>query len=176
MERTPGPMRDNGDGASTREAAGFVELDRAEAMRLMASVGYGRVVFTQGALPAIRTVNHLVDGGRVIVRTRVTAKLSTAMRSSPTSHVVVAYQADDLDPQRQAGWSVVVTGLARTVTDRDEIARYEQLLHPWVNQADTVVAIEPQMVTGIRIIPASSTRDHMTPRSRQSWRRRRSDY
>ena len=72
-------------------------------MRLMASVGYGRMVFTQGALPAIRTVNHLVDGGRVIVPTRVTAKLTTAMRSSPTSHAVVAHQADDLDPQRQAG-------------------------------------------------------------------------
>ena len=35
--------------------------------------------------------------------TRVTAKLTTAMRSSPTSHAVVAHQADDLDPQRQAG-------------------------------------------------------------------------
>ena len=160
METTPGPMRDNGDGASTREAAEVVELDRAEAMGLLASVSYGRVVFSRGALPAIRPVNHLVDGDRVIVRTRVTAKLTTAMRSSPTSHVVVAYQADDLDPQRRGGWSVVVTGLAITVTDPDEIARYEQLLHPWVHKADTVVAIEPQIVTGIRIIPASSAPDH----------------
>ena len=80
-----GPARDNGDGASTREAAEVVELDRAEAMRPMASVGYGRVVFTQGALPAIRTVNHLVDGGRVIVRTRLTAELTTAI--APSAHV-----------------------------------------------------------------------------------------
>ena len=127
MERTLSPMWNNDDGASTREAAGVVELDRAEAMRLLASVGYGRVVFSQGALPAIRPVNHLVDRGRVIVRTRVRAKLSTAMRSSPTSHAVVAYQADDLGSQRQAGWSVVVTGRARTVTDPHEIARYEHL-------------------------------------------------
>ena len=159
METTPGPMGDNGDGASTREAAEVVELDRAEAMGLLASVSYGRVVFSQGALPAIRPVNHLVDGDRVIVRTRVTAKLTTAMRSSPTSHVVVAYQADGLDPPTAGGWSVVVTGLAITVTDPDEIARYEQLLHPWVHKADTVVAIEPQIVTGIRIIPASSAPD-----------------
>ena len=95
METTPGRVRDNSDGTSTREAAEVVELDRAEAMRLMASVGYGRVVFIEGALPAIRPVSHLVDGGRVIVRTRLTAKLTTAMRSSPTSHAVVAYQADD---------------------------------------------------------------------------------
>jgi hypothetical protein len=44
------------------------ELDRGEAMRLLASV-YGRVVFTQNALPAIRPMNHLVDEGRVIIRT-----------------------------------------------------------------------------------------------------------
>jgi len=29
--------------------------------------------------------------------------------------------------------------------------RYEQLLHAWVNRADTVVAIEPGMITGLRI-------------------------
>ncbi|HUH71072.1 MAG TPA: pyridoxamine 5'-phosphate oxidase family protein [Mycobacterium sp.] len=160
METTPGPVRAKGDGASTSEAAEVVELDRAEAMRLLASVGHGRVVFSEGALPAIRPVNHLVDGGRVIVRTRVTAKLTKAMRSNPTSHVVVAYQADDLDPQRRAGWSVVVTGVAITVTDPVEIARYEQLLHPWVNKADTVVAIEPEIVTGIRIVSSGSAPDH----------------
>jgi len=47
METTPGPVRDNDYGASTREAAEVVELDRAETMRLLATVGYGRVVFSQ---------------------------------------------------------------------------------------------------------------------------------
>ena len=45
-----------------------------------------------------------------------------------------------------------MTGRAYTVTDPDQVARYEQLLHPWVNHADTVVAIEPGIVTGFRII------------------------
>ena len=45
-------------------------LDEAAAMRLLASVDYGRVVFTLAALPAIRVVNHLVDGDRIIIRTR----------------------------------------------------------------------------------------------------------
>ena len=53
----------------------------------------------------------------------------------------MAYEADDLDPQRQLGWSVVVTGLATTLTDPEQIARYERRLHPWVNAAmDTVIA------------------------------------
>ncbi len=80
-----------------------VELDRDEAMRLLASVEYGRVVFTADALPAIRPVNHLVDDGRVIIRTRLNRKLSVSVRSSTDSRVVVAYEADDLDPQRRAG-------------------------------------------------------------------------
>jgi Pyridoxamine 5'-phosphate oxidase len=130
-----------------------VELDRAEALRLLASVDHGRVVFTREALPAIRPVNHLVDDGRVIVRTRLTAKVSTAVRSGSTSEVIVAYEADDLDPQQRLGWSVVVTGPAITITDPDQIARYEQLLQPWVNMTmDTVIAIESEIVTGVHIV------------------------
>jgi hypothetical protein len=146
-------VTENREGTSAGIPREIVELGRAEAMRLLASVGLGRVVFTLDALPAIRPVNHIVDNGRVILRTRLTAQISTAMRSGADRGVVVAYEADDLDPQRQLGWSVVVTGLAKTVTDPDHIARYEQLLHPWVNKVDTVIAIEPQIVTGIRIAP-----------------------
>jgi hypothetical protein len=51
---------------------------------------------------------------------------------------------------------VVVIGLATTVTDPDQMARYEQILQPWVNMAmDTVVAIEPQIVTGVHIVANS---------------------
>jgi nitroimidazol reductase NimA-like FMN-containing flavoprotein (pyridoxamine 5'-phosphate oxidase superfamily) len=125
-------------------------LDSATATRLLASVDYGRVVFSLKTLPAIRPVNHLVDEGRIIIRTRLTASISTAVRSG--DGVVVAYEADSLDPQTRTGWSVVVTGRAYTLTDPDQVLRYEQLLHPWVNHADTVVAIEPEIVTGLRII------------------------
>ncbi len=123
-------------------------LDEAAAMRLLASIDYGRVVFTLAALPAIRVVNHLVDGERIIIRTRLTAAISAAARSA--DGVVVAYEADSIDPPTRTGWSVVATGLARTLTEPDYVARYEQLLHPWVNHADTVVAITPGMVTGLR--------------------------
>ena len=124
-------------------------LGAAAAMRLLASVDYGRVVFTLAALPAIRVVNHLVDGDRIIIRTRLTATISAAVRSA--DGVVIAYEADRIDPPTRTGWSVVATGLARTLTDPDEVARYEELLHPWVNHADTVVAITPAMITGLRL-------------------------
>lgn len=125
-------------------------IEPDEALRLLASVTYGRVVFTENALPAIRPVNHLVDGGRVIIRTRVATALGAAIRTT-NPPPVVAYEADDMDPQRRVGWSVIVVGLARTVSDPGEIALYENLLQPWVNHADSVISIEPQIVTGFRV-------------------------
>ena len=132
-------------------ANGSQKLSQAEAMRLLASVDYGRVLFTLKALPAIRPVNHLVDEGRIIIRTRLTTAISTVVRSADPG-VVVAYEADDFDSQRQSGWSVVATGWAHRVSDPGEVSRYEQLLHPWVNYADTVLAIDPGIVTGFHII------------------------
>jgi hypothetical protein len=158
-------MADGHDDEHMRFGREVVELDRAEALRLLASVTYGRVVFSLHTLPAIRAVNHLVDDeDGIIVRTRLTAKISTAVSSNANSGLVVAYQAEDLDPLQRLGWSVVVTGLARTVTDPDQIARYEQLLHPWVNEADTAVAIEPQVGTGIRIMRVDGTLTHQSSR------------
>ena len=43
-------------------------------------------------------------------------------------------------------------GRAYTVNDPGQVLRYERLLHPWVNHADTVLAIEPDVVTGFHII------------------------
>src|SRR5271166_5148368 len=129
-------------------AAGAQRLDSSEAIRLLASTSYGRIVFTLNALPAIRPVNHLLDEGRIIIRTRLTASISAAVRSS--DGIVVAYEADSIDPQTRTGWSIVVTGHAHTITDPDQVSRYGQLLHPWINHADT--AIEPEIITGFRIV------------------------
>lgn len=136
-----------------------IELDHLAAMRLLGSATYGRVVFNHHALPAIRVVNHIVDEGRVIVRTRLAATVSTVVRLGSDTGVVVAYEADDLDPQRREGWSVSLTGWATTVTDPRLTARYERLLDPWVTMTmDTTIAIQPEIVTGIRIVDSTHTR------------------
>ena len=126
-------------------------LPPSEAIRLLATADFGRVVFSLNALPAIRPVNHVVDDGRIIIRTRLTRAISTVVTSADSGGVVVAYEADELDPWSRSGWSVVVTGWARPVTDPERVSRYERLLHPWVNHADTVLAIEPQTVSGLLI-------------------------
>lgn len=130
-----------------------VQLDDREALRLLASVDHGRVVFNDKALPAVRLVNHVVDGGRIIVRTRLGATVSSAVRAGDGAGVVVAYEADHLDPERRTGWTVAVTGWATMITDSRQLARYEQLVHPWVNMTmDTMIAIQPEIITGLRIV------------------------
>ncbi|APE34866.1 pyridoxamine 5'-phosphate oxidase [Nocardia mangyaensis] len=129
-----------------------LELGRSEALRLLASAPMGRVVYTRDALPAIRPVNHLVDeDGLIVVRTRLHSTLTGL--ASHTSPVVVTYGADEIDPVRRIGWSVSVTGLARTVSDPRRIESYERRLRPWVEGAmDAVITIDPDIVTGIRLL------------------------
>ncbi|KMO72758.1 pyridoxamine 5'-phosphate oxidase family protein [Mycolicibacterium chubuense] len=125
------------------------ELTRVEAVRLLASVPYGRVIFTLNALPAARPVNHVIDDGQVIICAWLNPKISAAERS--TDGVVVGYQADSLDARRQTGWSVSVTGRAHTLTDPEQVSRYERMLDPWLHRADTFVSIDPAIVNGFRI-------------------------
>ncbi|MET9315812.1 pyridoxamine 5'-phosphate oxidase family protein [Kribbella sp. NPDC003505] len=133
--------------APVDEARHLVEVDRQEAVALLASVRVGRVVFTRNALPAIRPVNHAVIDGRIVMRTRLSACVSSAAGE------VVAYEADDLDTIRRLGWSVVVTGTARTIDDPDRIARYTPLVQPWADlPLDVLIGIDLQLVTGYRFV------------------------
>nr|WP_241266112.1 pyridoxamine 5'-phosphate oxidase family protein [Streptomyces boncukensis] len=131
-------------------------LDRAEALRLLGSVSFGRVVFTQGALPAIRAVNHVLDGGEIVIRTHEGAALTSHTQQGGAPGVVVAYEADAIDPGTHLGWSVVATGYAHLVTEPHELERYRAMLRPWVDRAmDFAVRIRPDLVTGVRLSDAS---------------------
>ncbi|MFC8244573.1 pyridoxamine 5'-phosphate oxidase family protein [Streptomyces chartreusis] len=133
-----------------------VELDAAEAMRLLGSVSLGRIVFTRHALPTIRPVNHVLIDGDIVIRTHEGASLTAHTRRADSAGVVVAYEADAIDEDTHLGWSVVATGYARLVTDPHELARYRALLRPWVqNTMDYAVRIRPDLLSGIRLTPAT---------------------
>jgi len=132
--------------ALDEEPGGFVELPEAKSMSLLSSVPFGRVVFSRDALPAIRPVNHIVDDGSIIIRTHLGAAVLSAVG------MVVAYEADSIDPVSRTGWSVIVLGLAKPVLDRDEAARFERELRPWVRGTmDHVIRIVPELVTGFEL-------------------------
>ncbi|MCY0927985.1 pyridoxamine 5'-phosphate oxidase family protein [Streptomyces sp. H27-H1] len=146
IRRTEGQ---DGDMTATRRMR---ELDKAEALGLVATVSLGRIVFTQHALPAVRPVNHLVEGEDIIVRIHDDGALASLVAPADVPGVVVAYEADAIDPVTHLGWSVVVTGYACPVTDADEVARFASLLRPWVGHPATgALRIRPDLVTGFRL-------------------------
>lgn len=126
-------------------------LPRAESLRLLRSVSVGRLVYTHLALPAIRPVNHVVDGDRVIIRSYSGTAIAAAVRGN--SGMVVAYEADRIDGDSHLGWTVIITGRASLLSDPAEVARYQELLHPWVtSDLDDVIAIQADMVDGFRLV------------------------
>ncbi|MGW2464320.1 pyridoxamine 5'-phosphate oxidase family protein [Streptomyces sp. NPDC004457] len=128
-----------------------VDLDPAEALRLLGSVSLGRIVFTQQALPAVRPVHHVLDDGDIVILTQEGAALVSQAQQSGGTGVVVAYEADVLDPDTHLGWSVVVTGYARLVDDSSEATRIHGLLRHWspVEGSGRAVRIHPELVTGV---------------------------
>jgi nitroimidazol reductase NimA-like FMN-containing flavoprotein (pyridoxamine 5'-phosphate oxidase superfamily) len=135
--------------APARHYRHLVELDRARCLDLLGSVSFGRIVFTYKALPAIRPVNHILRHSDVIIRSH----LGSAMVSAAADGAVVAYEADDIDPVAHTGWSVVVTGHARLITDPDLVDHYRTRLEPWADDLpmDYVLRIESELVTGFEL-------------------------
>lgn len=126
------------------------QLSRTKALEHLGSVDLGRLVFTHQALPAIRPVNHLVEGESIIVR----ATSGAAITSAADRGVIVAYEADSIDPDSRLGWSVIVIGTARLLTDDVAVARYRARLEPWISGVvDDVITISADLVTGYQMVP-----------------------
>lgn len=128
-------------------------LDRDECLRLLAGATLGRVGVSFGALPTILPVNFRLVDEEIAFRTTVGTKLDAA-----TCNAVVAFEVDEFDPIYHSGWSVVVLGIAREVTDADELDRFHHAHIPrWAPvPSERVVAIPTEMVSGRRIGPVPS--------------------
>ena len=109
-------------------------------MRTAAPVDIG-----SDAMPAAFPVKYAVIGREIYFRTAVGTKLAAAV-----NRTVVAFQADEFDAASATGWSVLVVGPARLVTDPDERALLDRAgIHSWV-VADPphYVAIGMDRITG----------------------------
>jgi pyridoxamine 5'-phosphate oxidase-like protein len=125
------------------------ELTSEESLQLLKGARFGRIVFTSRALPAIRLARHVVDDGDIVLRGDDRAAVVSAADGG--RGVVVAYQADLIDPEDR-GWSVLVTGTASLVGDPDQVARYRLVLPPWLaGETDQFIRIHPAIITGFRL-------------------------
>ena len=127
---------------------GLEVLDREQCLSLLAGASLGRVGVTTGALPTVLPVNFVLHDDRILIRSGEGTKLDAALRDA-----VVAFEVDDFDPLYHSGWSVVVTGVATSLDDPEELAAVDRLALPhWAPQPDGhVVAISTEMVSGRRL-------------------------
>jgi nitroimidazol reductase NimA-like FMN-containing flavoprotein (pyridoxamine 5'-phosphate oxidase superfamily) len=124
-------------------------LNRRRCLDLLATVRVGRLVFTEDAMPAVQPVNFRLWRDDVVIRVAGGPKLAAA-----TNNLVVAFQADELDPDLRTGWSVTVVGHAHPITDVSELVELSgTFVQPWVDgRRDHFVRIRTEKMTGRRFL------------------------
>ena len=127
-------------------------LSREECLDRLASVRVGRLGVSIDALPVVLPVNFVIARGNVVIRTVEGTKLDAAL-----SETIVAFEADDYDPDGEWGWSVLVRGRSTEILDHRELAEAARLpLRAWAfkdGSANRFLKIEPTILTGRRFGP-----------------------
>ncbi|WFP17298.1 pyridoxamine 5'-phosphate oxidase family protein [Citricoccus muralis] len=118
-------------------------LDDERSWKLLTHTRHARVAFQGDDRLEIFPVNILTEQPVVYFRTAPGSKLTAAEVGLP-----VVLEADGMLPDQ--GWSVVARGLARELTDEEDIRRVRRLgLTPWVPTfKDHVVAVEVTEISG----------------------------
>ena len=102
-------------------------LDDAECIRRIESVPLGRIGFMAEGRPLVLPVNYVWYDGSVVFRTLEGQKLAAAAREQD-----VCFEIDEWDHTEHTGWSVVMIGRARQVTEWAEIEELERAgVVPW---------------------------------------------
>jgi len=129
-------------------AATLVDLNRDDCLALLAGGLIGRVVVSDGALPAAYPVPYLLDCGEVLFRAATTGRLAVVATGR-----VVGFQADDLDADTRTGWSVLAVGEVYEVVDPSRFADLaDRLPEPWIpDPTARMLALPLQRLTGRRI-------------------------
>ncbi len=121
-------------------------LTEAECRERIGPGGVGRFLFDEPDRgPVALPVNYRMDGDNVIFRTG-----SRTVITGGVSEAAVSFDVDHLDDVLGEGWSVLLTGTARVVSEPAELARLSALgVEPWAGgERDTWVRLTPRQVTG----------------------------
>jgi nitroimidazol reductase NimA-like FMN-containing flavoprotein (pyridoxamine 5'-phosphate oxidase superfamily) len=135
---------------TTENGHALCTLSPAECFDLLEPGGIGRVGFAAADGMMMLPVNFAVAAKTIIFRTAPDTLLALHARGQ------VSFEADCLDEALRAGWSVLVQGRARTVTEDREVEQLQNRtqLQPWAAGArDVYVRITPTRISGRRIQP-----------------------
>ncbi|PXX69186.1 pyridoxamine 5'-phosphate oxidase-like protein [Nocardia tenerifensis] len=121
------------------------ELSVEDSLDLLHRVRFGRIAFSRHALPTIRPVRHTVVDGCIVIPADQ-AMIRTLHRQ------VVAYEVDTIDHHTNLGRCVIITGVADTVMDEQELDHYRLYLSPEIAQDNQLIVIDPDIITGIEYV------------------------
>lgn len=126
-----------------------------ECVRLLQSHRLGRIALAgRDGRPLIFPVNYFFDEGVLVFRTDPGTKLDLA----PGAHV--AFEIDGWDPDRGAGWSVVVKGISHDITDpgdaRAQRMRYWPVKPVAPGEKEHWIGVWANEITGRRFGPPAS--------------------
>ena len=135
-------------------------LSAEECRELLERGVVGRVAITAQGIPEVLPVNYTLIDGNIVFR----AGRGTVLHGS-TSDAPIAFEVDQSDPATLSGWSVLVVGFSKEVTDRREVDRALAILPDgWVpHEHEHVIRLQPIRVSGRRIL-RSDARDGQASR------------
>jgi nitroimidazol reductase NimA-like FMN-containing flavoprotein (pyridoxamine 5'-phosphate oxidase superfamily) len=93
-----------------------IELSDEQCRELLSAGLVGRVALCTPVGPHVVPVNYAVVEGSIVIRTTPYSILGTHARGA-----MLAFEVDQLDYERQQGWSVVARGQAEAITAADEL-------------------------------------------------------
>lgn len=124
------------------------EIPREECLQLLSRRDLGRIAIVVDGRPQIFPVNYVVRSGAIVFRTAPGTKLSYGPGSP------VAFEVDEYIPVAGVGWSVMVQGIARDVTEAEDDfawAMRPATVHPMApGEKAHKLAIDPAEITGRR--------------------------
>jgi nitroimidazol reductase NimA-like FMN-containing flavoprotein (pyridoxamine 5'-phosphate oxidase superfamily) len=132
--------------------AGLELLSAEECLDLLRTRSVGRIGLSASSLPFVVPVRYVVDEDRILMRAGRDTRMAAA-----TNDAVVAFEVDEFDQDLDAGWSVMVQGLAREVTATTLVdPAAEAVLSSWVGSAPArCFSIPIEIVSGARLHPVA---------------------
>jgi len=134
----------------------LMELPYGRCLALLSSQSVGRIAITAPDGPHIVPVNYAVVEESIVFRTTPYSLLGTHAWNAR-----LAFEVDQLDPERQRGWSVVARGRGTIVEDDLELAEIKRTWdpRPWAGGARFLyVRLRWDELTGRHAGPGGFTR------------------
>ena len=134
----------------------ITELAEDESLKLISAGGIGRIAYQSRFGPAVLPVNYALQDGAIVFRTAEHGPLDEDLRTGiEGAEYRVAFEIDDIDPAKEAGWSVLIQGPAHHVTPAERDAALTAGVDAWApGERELFVRIIPSRITGRRISPA----------------------